>query len=112
MSTLPVHTNAQKFAALAEANRRRAERARFKAQLRRLEVPQAQRMVAALIDRPPDWAASWRVADVLRCIPRRGVVWASKLCRCVQCAESKRLSGLTPRQRAEFVWGLNGSQEP
>lgn len=98
--------------ALAHANRIRSERSRFKKQLRKLEKEQAIRMVAALIDRPHEWAETWRIGELLLALPQWGKVKVRKHCRHVGCAETKTLATLTVRQRAEFVWLLGDGPTP
>jgi hypothetical protein len=104
----PVRSADQRYAALRAANSIRSERARFRRQLGCLERHQAERMVAALVERPPEWAASLRVGDLLTYIPKRGVVWAGKLMRRHRIAAGVRCGALTERQKAALVQELAG----
>jgi hypothetical protein len=65
--------------------------------------------VALFRDHPPEWAATWKVADVLRAVPGMGPVKAARLLRRAQVAESKTLGGLSPRQRDALAEGLRGA---
>lgn len=97
----------QRHQALAAANRRRAERAHFKRQLR-AEPDQAPWMVGRLLEAPPEWAASWYVYDLLEALPKFGRVKVSRLMTRQQISLRRRVGALTPRQRRALQEELVG----
>jgi hypothetical protein len=105
---VPARSPDQRKLALAEANRVRAERARFKVSLHRLTSEQALRMAAALVARPPEWATSWRVAEPLISLPKWGPRKVARVMGAAGLREGKRLGSLTDRQRAALIEELGG----
>lgn len=98
----PDRTLTQRQAALVEANRIRTRRARFK-----LDLKAGRASIADVLIDPPEWARSWQVFDVLMAVPQYGRVRAGAVLKRVGVSPSKRLGGLTVRQRRELV-GLLG----
>lgn len=105
---LPERTADQRLEALCKANASRIERARFKTSLRRLTKAQAARMVVAMVERPPEWAVSWRCAELLRAVPLLGPVKVNQLMQRLAIYDGKRLGGLTGRQRRDLQEALVG----
>ncbi|MCA1571662.1 MAG: hypothetical protein LC798_15380 [Chloroflexi bacterium] len=109
MSTVaPDRSETQRLDALAEANRRRALRAEFKAGLK--DVPRAVAMlgVRTMIGRPAPGFETMKVAALLLAIPRYGVVRVHKLLVRVNVSPSTTLAGLSDRARARLLNELGG----
>lgn len=102
MATAPIRSLDQRHAALAEANRRRTLRAQRKALWRRGAVEEARADLFDLMERPDEWAATWRVWDVLLAQPRIGAVKARRILNEVGISPIKTLAGLTERQAREL----------
>lgn len=94
MSTIaPERTLDQQMRALQHANEIRVARAQLK---RNLTGPSH---AAALILDPPGSVTTMRAVDLLRAIPKYGLVKASRILRVCQISDSKTVGGLSERQR-------------
>lgn len=88
----------QRLTALAEANRIRMWRAELK---RDMKAGRAD--VAGLLAAPPAELGTMKVYDLLRAMPKVGVVKTRKVLRRLAIAPSKTVGGLSPRQRQELL---------
>lgn len=93
-----LQTPAQRRAALARANEVRC----FHAQLKR-ELASGVRRIDELILDPPALARTARVWQLLIALPGVGPARAKRALRHSRIAVTKRLGGLTDRQRAELI---------
>lgn len=93
----------QNLAALAKANEVREYRAAWKGIVRHAQPTAAAQEVADLIARPLPWALTWRVEEVLRCVPGIGVVKVRHWMMQTRTSHSRTLGGLSRRQRIEIV---------
>lgn len=88
--------------ALACANRHRQAQAQLKRNLKAMGPHEAMLHLAEVVEvsDPPAEIAVVKVHKLLLCCPRIGEAKATRLMRRAEASESKRLVGLTPRQRA------------
>jgi hypothetical protein len=95
----PLRDPAQRLAALSKANRVRVLRGQLK---RAMTLDRA----IVTVRRPPEFAASMKVYDVLVAVPKLGPVRARRLmCRC-GISDAKTLIGMTERQRLALILEL------
>lgn len=92
---------------MLEANRVRTSRAALKKQLKAREVPALD-----LILEPPDYIETMKVQDLLLAIPKYGKVKTGKTLQQSRISPSKTVGGMSPRQRVELVWRMNGGSGP
>jgi ribosomal protein S13 len=59
--------------------------------------------IVDVLARPPGFAETERVSVFLRAVPGYGTARVSRLLTKSRISESKRLAGLTERQRAELI---------
>ena len=76
-------------------------RAALKAQLKRGELS-----LATLIDDPPQYLASARVAELLRALPTYGPIKVERLLKRCGVSPRKTIAGLNERQRRELIEAL------
>ena len=88
---------------MLEANRIRTSRAALKKQLKAREVPALD-----LILEPPDFIETMKVQDLLLAIPKYGKVKTGKTLQLSRISPTKTVGGMSPRQRTELVWRMNG----
>lgn len=98
MPSAPVRSPEQRASALAHANAIRSARAQWKRDVRTRQADP----VAVVLD-PPAEFESMRVLEVLLAMPKVGRVKADVMLRRAGVSPSKRLGGLTVRQRAQLV---------
>jgi hypothetical protein len=84
--------------ALTRANEVRRARARLKQGLREGEVRLAEILVL-----PADYLSTAEVFDLLVAVPKVGPVKAARLLNMAGVGQSKRVGGLSDRQRASLV---------
>ena len=98
---VPVLTAEQRQQASLRAVEAKQRRAHVRRDLkaRRLRLPQ----VLAAVDAGDRALAGMRVRDLLLAFPRVGPTTAYEIMAEVGIAESRRLAGLSPRQRAELL---------
>ncbi len=88
----------QRLEALRKANEIRACRSQLKK-----DVAAGTVKIADLLASPPEFAHSERLAVLLLAVPGYGPARVSKLLLKAKISESKRLAGLTERQRTELI---------
>ena len=97
-SGVPARSADQRLEALRKANAIRTERSRLKRELAAGRV-----QIVDVLARPPGFAETERVSVLLRAVPGYGTVRVSRLLTKTRVSDSKRLAGLTERQRAELI---------
>lgn len=98
MIDAPGRTLEQRQTALKKANLVRVARAALKKNIAAGVVD----ITAVLADPPPE-LLSMRVFDLLRALPKFGVVKAGRVMNRVRVAQSKTVGGLSERQRDELL---------
>jgi hypothetical protein len=88
----------QRLEALQKANTIRAERSRLKKGLAAGRV-----QITDLLVHPPEYAETERISVLLRAVPMYGPGRVSRLLARHRISESKRLAGLTDRQRQALI---------
>jgi hypothetical protein len=78
------------------------QRAALKAQLKRGELP-----IVALIEDPPQYLASARIAELFKALPTYGPIRVERLLKRCQVSPRKTVAGLNMRQRREIIEALN-----
>lgn len=101
---LPVRTAEQRAEALALANARRSDRARYRKQLGALPKDESQRTAAQFLSEGgfPAWAERWPVEQFLCAVKGVGPGKANTMIWRCRIASGRRLGGLTDRQRTEL----------
>ena len=94
----PARSTDQRREALALANEVRLQRAALKAQLKRGELS-----VVVLIEDPPHYLASARIAELLKALPAYGPIKVERLLSSCQVSPRKTIAGLNDRQRRELI---------
>ena len=95
---LPGRSLEQRRQALARANAVRVARAKLKK-----DLAAGNADLAPLIVKPPEYAATAKVVDLLVSLPRIGQVKAHRILNRARIAPTKTLGGLTSRQRGELL---------
>ena len=90
--------SAQRLEALRKANEIRVGRAQLKKELATGVV-----RIDEILAQPPDCAKTERVSVLLLAVPKYGSVRVSRLLTKTRISDSKRLGGLSDRQRAELI---------
>jgi hypothetical protein len=90
--------SSQRLEALRKANEIRVGRAQLKKELATGAV-----RIEEIIAQPPDFANTERVSSLLLAVPKYGRVRVSRLLTRARISDSKRLGGLSDRQRAELI---------
>ena len=90
--------SAQRLEALRKANEIRVRRAQLKKELATGDVH-----IEEILARPPDCAKTERVAVLLLAVPKYGRVRVTRLLTRARISDSKRLGGISDRQRAELI---------
>ena len=98
LTQAPARSLDQRMDALARANAVRVQRAQLKRDLKDGIVDVAQLLVDA-----PASIQTAKVFDLLLAVPKLGRVKAGKLLTLSRVSQSKTVSGLSERQRAELV---------
>jgi hypothetical protein len=88
----------QRRSALVEANRRRAARANYRRHVRGLPYQAAVDSAFSTIINPPEWARSWRIIDIIKCIPGYGPEKTALISARSHIDLSRRADQLTPLQ--------------
>ena len=88
----------QRLDALRKANEIRAGRSQLKKDLAAGKV-----QIVDVLARPPECAETERVSVLLLAVPKYGNARVSRLLTKTRISDSKRLVGLTDRQRAELI---------
>lgn len=100
MPEIPRLSAEQRAGALAVATAARAARARARDDLKHGRLSLAELLEQARTD---DQLAAMRVTDLLAALPGHGKVRAAALMAELRIAESRRLRGLGPHQRAALL---------
>jgi hypothetical protein len=94
----PGRSREQRLRALQRANEVRSARAQLKK-----ELASGQIELARILVRPPEFARSAKVHDLLLLLPKVGPVKAGRMLAHCRIAHSKTLGGLSDRQRSELT---------
>lgn len=94
----PARSAEQRLGALQKANKIRADRSRLK---KDLAARRAQ--ITDILAHPPAYAHTERVSILLLAVPGYGQSRVSRLLTREKISESKRLAGLTDRQRQALI---------
>jgi hypothetical protein len=97
-TTAPARSPDQRLEALVKANTIRAQRARLKKDLAGGRV-----QITEVLANPPEFAETERVSVLLLAVPTYGNSRVSRLLARCRISESKRLAGLTDRQRQALI---------
>jgi hypothetical protein len=97
-SGVPARSADQRLEALRKANAIRTDRSQLKRELAAGRV-----QIVDILARPPGFAETERVSVLLRAVPKYGSARVSRLLAKARISDSKRLAGLTERQRAELI---------
>jgi hypothetical protein len=97
----PDRSVGQRREALALANEVRFKRAALKVALKRGELS-----IIPLIEEPPLYLASARVAELLMALPAHGPVRVERLLESCQVSPRKTIAGLNDRQRRDLISAL------
>ena len=93
----------QRDEALKRANHIRTKRARLKKDLKAGVVS-----IYPLLEQPPDYLKTAKVAEILLWVPKYGRVKVDKALKQCRISPSKTFGGLSPRQREEIISYLRG----
>ena len=105
-------TPARAPAMTAKANTVRAERARIRAELRRLPSAEARERCAALLEDPPPELRTMDVVALLRAVRELGPCAVDRLMRRAGVRPLRRVGELTPRQQRALVADLRAGLSP
>ncbi|MCP9491302.1 MAG: hypothetical protein MSC31_15705 [Solirubrobacteraceae bacterium MAG38_C4-C5] len=97
-SAAPERSLTQRRDALQKGNEVRSKRARLKRDLKAGRVT-----ISPYLLTPPDWLETAKVADMLLAIPKYGRVKVDRALTQTRISPSKKIGGLSPRQRTELV---------
>jgi hypothetical protein len=97
----PAQSHAQRMNALEKANRIRHQRAQVKRDLRRGTL----KIVPLLVD-PPECVLSAVLSELLLAVPGLGKVRVNRVLSRCRISTSKRVGGLSDRQRNELLEAL------
>lgn len=100
MAEIPRLSAEQRAGAVAAATAARAARAQARADLKSGRIGLAELLERAVTD---EQLASMRVTELLSAFPGYGKVRATALLRELRIAESRRIRGLGPHQRAALL---------
>jgi hypothetical protein len=104
VTTMPLRSVDQRLEALRHANKIRRERAALKRRMRQQDNRQEVCwLLADTIDKPPVWAATMKLRDLLMAAPKWGHVRADRFLARARCSATKTLGGLSDRQRREIL---------
>ena len=88
----------QRLDALRKANKIRSRRAQLKKDLAAGSV-----QIVDILALPPEFAETERVSVLLRAVPKYGSARVTRLLIRARIGDSKRLGGLSDRERAELI---------
>lgn len=100
----PSQSRSQRLEALARANRVRHDRAAIKDDLRH-----GKSRIAELLVDPPACLLTASLAEILLAVPGLGKVGVRRLLNSCRISPSKRIGGLSERQRGEILRAFEGS---
>ena len=95
---VPNRSPDQRLEALQRANQIRASQAHLKKNLKAGNV-----QITNILAQPPSYATNLPVETLLRALPGYGPARVTRLLTKTRISASKRLGGLTGRQRAELI---------
>lgn len=104
-------TAEQRASALVAANDVRTTRAGWKREIRELPEVNALARAAGMVIDPPEWAATWRVAQMLDVVPRIGPHQVRLALHACGGSEGRRPGQLTARRREALYHWLHGRIE-
>ena len=108
MSTATVEVPPQHMKALKKAQQVRLARAELKAELRGLPYLESRALAAEVIRRPPNFAVSWEVRELLCSVRRGGPHEIERYVRPAGIRDRRTLAQLTERQREVLADALRG----
>jgi len=94
----PAQTLEQRLRALRQANEIRSRRAALKKELASGRV-----RIADVLARPPAYAKTAKVRDLLLAVPKVGPARAARVLSRCRIAPAKTVAGMTERQRGELI---------
>jgi hypothetical protein len=94
----PAQTVDQRLRALRQANEVRSRRAALKK-----ELASARVRIEDVLARPPEYAKTAKVQDLLLAVPKVGPARAARVLSRCRVALSKTVGGMTERQRGELI---------
>ena len=94
----PVRSLDQRMEALKRANDIRVRRAQLKKDLKL-----GRASIEQILNDPPEFVSTAKVFDMLMAVPKFGRVKAARFLNTCRISQSKRVGGLSERQRAELV---------
>ena len=97
-SGVPARSADQRLQALRKANEIRIRRSQLKK-----DIAAGRIQIVNVLARPPEYAETERVSALLLAVPKYGNARVSRLLTKTRVSDSKRLAGLTDRQRAELI---------
>lgn len=95
---VPARSQDQRLEALRKANEIRSQRAQLKR-----DVAAGTVRIVDVLARPPEFAETERVSALLLAVPKYGNARVTRLLTKARISDSKRLAGLSERQRAELI---------
>lgn len=93
----PARTDDQRMSALQDANKIRSARAADKKRMKKRELDPR-----TILDNPPIYWETARVADLIRAIPGVGHTKVERMLRTLHISASKTLVGMTDNQRSRL----------
>ena len=100
-TSVTARSSDQRLEALRKANEIRVDRSQLKKNLASGRV-----QIVDVLARPPECAKTERVSVLLLALPKYGNARVSRLLTKTRISDSKRLAGLTDRQRADLIQSL------
>jgi len=97
-SGAPARSGDQRLEALQKANEIRTRRSQLKK-----DIAAGNVQILDVLTNPPDFAHTERITVLLLALPGYGPARVSKLMLRTRISETKRLAGLTERQRTELI---------
>ena len=98
----PLRSLDQRMDALKRANDVRVARAKLKKDLKEGKV-----RIEQILGNPPEYVSTAKVMDILMAVPKFGRVKAARFLNTCRISQSKTVSGLSDRQRAELIGLFN-----
>lgn len=98
----PLRTSQQRQAALNRANQIRVDRALMKRAIKGRHLSALE-----VLEDPPDYALTMKLAALLLAVPKFGTVKARRVMHVCRISDAKTVGGLSDRQRREVVHELD-----
>ena len=106
MTTTPLRTTDQRFAALSRAQEVRIHRARMKRDLHNSTLENAAAAAIGYLAKPPTWLETMHARDLILAIPKIGPSRVDRLLTATQTSPRKTITGLSRRQRQALITWL------